>query len=142
MTVWFHLTCAAYKRPLPFLEGLRDAPEEFAEKIQLERAARASLAHRRAPRINGAERAPTGQARCRSCHQPILRGTWRIRIVFYEEGRFSPGGYVHLACRQAYFETDEILDQVLHFSPHLSDDERDAFRHAYEGNEEPAQDAK
>jgi hypothetical protein len=45
--------------------------------------------------------------------------------VFYEEGRFSPGGYLHLTCRKVYFETDEVLDQLLHFSPALSDAERE-----------------
>jgi hypothetical protein len=44
--------------------------------------------------------------------------------VFYLEGRFSPGGYIHLTCRKAYFETDEVLDQILRFSPALSDAER------------------
>ena len=67
---------------------------------------------------------------CRSCRQPIARGSWRIRLVFYEEGRFSPGGFVHLDCRKAYFETDDVLDQVLHFSPALSDSEREALRRA------------
>jgi hypothetical protein len=45
--------------------------------------------------------------------------------VFYEEGRFSPGGYLHLTCRKAYFETDKVLDPILHFSPALSDAERE-----------------
>jgi hypothetical protein len=45
--------------------------------------------------------------------------------VFYEEGRFFPGGYIHLTCRKVYFETDEVLDQLLHFSPDLSDAERE-----------------
>ena len=97
----------------------------------LERAARSSSAQRRLPRINGAERSPSGQARCRSCREPIVRGSWRVRLVFYEEGRFFPAGYVHLACRRAYFETDDVLDQVLHFSRELSDGEREEFRRAY-----------
>jgi hypothetical protein len=79
---------------------------------------------------NGAEKAPTGQARCRHCRQPIERGSWRIRLVFFEEGRFSPGGFVHLDCRKAYFDTD-ILDQVLHFRSALSDGEREELRRAF-----------
>jgi hypothetical protein len=98
----------------------------------LERAARGSLAHRRLPRIDGAEKAPSGQAKCRSCRERIERGSWRIRLVFYEEGRFAPGGYVHLGCRQAYFETSELRDQVLHFSPALSGEERKELRRALE----------
>ena len=123
-TLWFHPLCAAYKRPEPVLETLAQAPGSVPEPEALERAARSASAHRRLPRIDGAERAPTSQAKCRSCHEPIARGAWRIRLVFYEEGRFNPAGFVHLACHMNYFETDDILDPLLHFSPDLSDEER------------------
>ena len=131
MTLWFHPACAAYKRPQPLLQALGETLMAVPERERLERAARSSSAQRRIPRIDGAERSPSGQARCRSCREPIVRGSWRIRIVFYEEGRFFPAGYVHLACRKAYFETDDILDQVLHFSRELSDGEREEFRRAF-----------
>jgi hypothetical protein len=128
MTLWFHPACAAYKRPEPLLQALAETRESVGDREKLERAARSSLAHRRLPRIDGAERAPTGQAKCRSCHQPIARGSWRVRLVFYEEGRFSPGGFVHLDCRQAYFETDDILDHVLCFSSALSEGDCEELR--------------
>jgi poly(ADP-ribose) polymerase-like protein len=130
MTLWFHPACAAYKRPEPLLEALGVTPGSEPDREKLESAARGSLAHRRVPRIDGAERAPSGQARCRHCREPIERGAWRIRLVHYDEGRFSPGGYVHLGCRKAYFETDDILNQVLHFSPALSEPEREELRRA------------
>jgi hypothetical protein len=130
MTLWFHPTCAAYKRPEPFLQTLAGTAQSVPDREGLERAARGSLAHRRLPRIDGAERAPSGQAKCRSCRERIERGSWRIRLVFYEEGRFAPGGYVHLGCRQAYFETDELRDQVLHFSSALNAEEREELRRA------------
>jgi hypothetical protein len=50
--------------------------------------------------------------------------------VFYEEGRFSPGGFVHLGCRKAYFETNDVLDQVLHFSSDLTEGECEELRRA------------
>ncbi|MBI4292648.1 MAG: hypothetical protein HY661_14325 [Betaproteobacteria bacterium] len=130
MTLWFHPACAAYKRPEPLLQTLGGTLENIPDRARLERAARSSLAHRRLPRIDGAERSPSGQAKCRSCHKPIGRGSWRIRLVFYEEGLFSPGGFVHLDCRKAYFETDDILDLVLHFSSGLSDGEREELKRA------------
>src|SRR5258708_12125321 len=120
MTVWFHPHCAAYKRPEPLLQALVETSANMPDRESLERAARASLAHRRLPRIDGAERSPGAQAKCRSCREPIPRGSWRIRLVFYEEGRFVPGGFVHLDCRIAYSETDDVLDRVLHFSRDLS----------------------
>lgn len=131
MTVWFHPLCAAYKRPEPLLEALGETSTEVPERDALERAARTSLAHRRRPRINGAERSPSGQASCRHCRQPIERGSWRIRLAFYEDGRFEPGGFVHPRCREAYFETGDVLEQVLHFSPALSEGERDELRRAF-----------
>lgn len=128
MTAWFHPLCAAYKRPEPLLEALEQAPAKPPEAPHLERAARASLSHRRRPRISGAERAPTGQAKCRSCREPIARGTWRIRLAFYEDGRLAPGGFIHLGCRKAYFETEDLAEQILHFSVELSDAEREELR--------------
>ena len=130
MTVWFHPECAAYKRPEPLLQALAETAENVPDRERLEQAARSGLAHRRLPRINGAERAPRGQAKCRSCREPIERGSWRIRLVLYEEGQFSPGGFVHLDCRKAYFDTNGVVDQVLHFSSDLSDDDREELRRA------------
>lgn len=131
MTHWFHPSCAAYKRPEALLEGLGASEAEISDRGDLERRARASLAQHRLPRIDGAERAPGGQAKCRSCHTPIERGSWRIRLVLHDEGVFSAGGFIHAGCRQAYFETADILEQVLHFSPALSDTEREALREAF-----------
>ena len=132
MTLWFHPTCAAYKRPEQLLQLIGETPVDVPDRENLERRARRTLEHRRLPRIDGAERAPTSQAKCRYCHQPIERGTWRIRLVFFQDGRFDPGGFIHLGCREAYFETGEIADQVLHFSPDLSDPERQELGRACE----------
>lgn len=74
------------------------------------------------------EPAASGRSKCRGCGQAIPRGNWRVRLVFYEKGRFAPGGFVHLDCRNAYFETDDILDQLLYFSPALSAGEREELR--------------
>jgi hypothetical protein len=124
-TLWFHPLCAAYKRPESMLAALEQSPEKPPAAEALERAARGSAAQRRLARIDGAERAPSGQAKCRNCREPIAKGVWRIRLVFYEEGRFSPSGFVHLGCRAAYFETTAgILPPVLHFSPGLSEEDR------------------
>src|SRR5947209_7758585 len=81
--LWSHPMCAAHKRPEPLLEILAQARESVPEPEALERAARGASAHRRLPRIDGAERASSSQAKCRHCHEPIARGTWRIRLVFY-----------------------------------------------------------
>src|SRR6476661_10117942 len=58
MTLWFHPLCAACKRPEPLLEALAETSANLPDRESLESAARASLAHRRLPRIDGAERSP------------------------------------------------------------------------------------
>ena len=130
VTHWFHPACAAYKRPEAIVASLADAPPELPEQVDLERIAAATSALPRLMRIDGAERAPSSQARCRQCKEPIEKGGWRIRLVFHEEGTFSPGGFLHLRCRAPYFETADVLFPVLHFSPALDDADRDALREA------------
>jgi len=132
ITLWFHPMCAAYKRPDSIMETLAAGTGEVPNRDDLERAARSSLAQHRLARIDGAERAK-GQATCRSCRDPIPKGAWRIRLVFYEEGQFNPSGFIHLGCGKAYFETGEILDHVLHFSAGLADADRDELRTAITG---------
>lgn len=132
MTFWFHPICAAYKRPEPVLKALEETTNDVTDREALERGARISLQHRRLPRIDGAEAAPGGQAKCRHCRQPIERGSWRIRLVFFEEGLFSPGGFVHLQCRADYFETADVLDRILRFSSALNPDQLEQLRRALE----------
>ena len=124
MTLWFHPLCAAYKRPEPVLQTLAESPGSAPDATAIERAARFSASFRRLPRIDGAERAPSGQAKCRHCKEKIEKGAWRIRLVFFEDGRFMPGGFVHLDCRGDYFEHADVLEPLLHFSPALSDEDR------------------
>ena len=131
MTLWFHPLCAAYKRPEAILQKLAESASGIEEAAALERAARDNSAQRRLPRVDGAERAPSGQAKCRHCKQRIDKGAWRIKLVFFEEGRFSPGGSIHLDCRNDYFEGHDVLAAMLHFSPDLADDERAELVRAY-----------
>lgn len=123
-TFWFHPLCAAYKRPEALLQMLGETAADVPDRQQLDQVARRSLEHPRLQRIDGAERARGGQAKCRHCGEPIAKASWRIRLAFYDEGRFSPGGFIHFDCRAPYFDTAEVLDAVLHFSPELTDDER------------------
>jgi hypothetical protein len=43
---------------------------------------------------------------------------------------FTPGGFVHLSCRNDYFETSNVMDQVLHFSSNLGTEDQDELRRA------------
>jgi len=135
MTLWFHLICAAYARPEPFLEVAASAGDAGTS---LMKAAQFGIDHRRVPRIHGAERAPTGRARCRSCKELIAKDEWRIALVFFEEFRFEPGGFVHAGCAQPYFETTDIVDRIRHFSPDLKDTDISTLEQALRTARAPA----
>lgn len=137
MTLWFHLRCAAYKRPEPFLETLAAEPADDAEAEararidapdELRAAAEHGITHRRLPRVAGADRAPTGRAHCRSCRELIAKDAWRVGLVFFEEYRFQPSGFIHAECALEYFGTTDVLSRVRHFRPELEPADLDELK--------------
>ena len=112
MTLWFHLQCAAYKRPEPFSEVVTDAPDPG----QYEQTLADGIEHHRLQRINGLEQAPSGRARCRHCKEMIAKDDWRIPLTFFEDGMFNPSGNIHLSCAGDYFGTIAIADRLAWFS--------------------------
>src|SRR5215831_8273356 len=62
MTHWFHIPCAAYMRPEPFLATLPEATEPIEDRAHLEHEAQLGLAHRRLPRATTIGRASPGRA--------------------------------------------------------------------------------
>jgi hypothetical protein len=142
MTLWFHIVCGVYKRPEPFLAALDetdadletvDTPAAAGHTVDwLRGEAAIGMEHRRLPRLNGAGRAPTGRARCRGCKELIPQDDWRIALVYYEEGFFSPSGFIHAGCARHYFEAPElaaaaIMRRIRHFSSTLTEDELTAI---------------
>lgn len=125
MTHWYHVACAAYRRPGAFLEALDGTAEELAAAIEdrdhLKHEAGLGIAHRRLPRVSGAARAPSGRATCRSCREAIPKDAWRIALQYYEDGRWVPSGSIHMRCAAGYLETTEILDRIKHSAPDLSE---------------------
>ncbi len=130
-THWYHPTCGALRRPEAFLAALaasRTGPPhgealhvEHMEQLRVE--AEAGLTHHRLPRVSTASRAPTGRATCRGCKALIEKDSWRIALVYYEEGRFSPSGYIHAACAGSYLETTDVLWRIHQWSPALSQED-------------------
>jgi hypothetical protein len=130
MTHWFHLTCAAYRRPEPLLETLAAIEATIEDLDRLTQQAQLGVTHRRLPRVSTAGRASSGRATCRACKEPIAKDPWRIALVFYDDGRFVPSGFIHAACTGPYIETTDIIDRVQYFSPDLSTADLDELRAA------------
>jgi hypothetical protein len=116
---WFHLRCAALKRPErfgPMLEATPDVPD----RETLEDYVKSSLDHPRLVRILRAERAPSGRAHCRHCREIVEKGALRVALEIWEDGRFNPMGSIHATCAPSYFGTREELAKRLEIaSPEL-----------------------
>ena len=115
---WFHLECAALRRPErfgPMLEATPDAPdrERLAELVK------SGLEHPRLVRLLRAEKAPSGRAHCRHCREIIDKGAFRIALEIWEDGRFSPMGSIHVTCGPSYFGTRELMPRLERGSPDL-----------------------
>ncbi|MEZ5292901.1 MAG: hypothetical protein R2745_17605 [Vicinamibacterales bacterium] len=122
-TQWYHPACGAYRRPEAFLAAVAQTSVPLLDRGRLEAAAALGAAHHRLARVDRASRAPSGRAACRACRAPIPKDAWRIGLLFWQDGRFVPAGYIHPACAASYLETTDILDRLRHFSPDLTDDD-------------------
>ncbi len=139
-TYWFHPECAALKRPAVVVESLdsesssADPPAGLVDPARwtpLRAWAQRALTHDRLPRLSGGQRAPSGRARCRSCHTLIEKSGWRVAIDIWEDGRFAPLGYVHARCATAYVGVDELgdlVERVEHFTRGLDPAQAQALR--------------
>jgi len=130
MTIWFHVLCAAFKRPEVLLEVLETPEAELVDCDGLKSIAEFGIAHERLPRVKGAQRSPSSRATCRSCRELIEKETWRIPLGYFEMGRFQPSGNIHAKCALEYLGTVEVIDRVRHFNPDLDQDDLDEFKHA------------
>lgn len=132
MTIWFHLPCGAYRRPEALLAALEGSEASLERSEWLKDQARLGLEHHRLPRAAGVERSSSGRAACRSCREKIDQGSWRIRLAFFEDGRFTPGGFLHPSCATDYLGTSELLERLLCFSAELGPEERTSVAEALE----------
>ncbi len=124
---WYHPVCAAFRRPEAFIQAVEGTDVAVPDRDALVAVAAEGVAHHRLPRIDRAERASTGRAACRACRAPIAKDTWRIALLFWQDGRFAPSGFVHATCAADYFETANLLDRVRHFTPGLTGTDLEAL---------------
>ncbi len=117
---WHHPACAAFRRPEAFLQAVEGRDLTLPNRDALVAVAAEGAAHHRLPRLDRAERASSGRAACRACRALIPKDAWRIALLFWQDGRFAPAGFVHATCATTYFETANLLERLQHFTPDLT----------------------
>jgi len=124
-THYYHLICAADRRPEALHETLPTTELEVPDRAELERVTQLGIEHRRLQRAARAERASSGRAHCRHCKEPIAKGELRIALEYVEDGMVSGGGFIHLGCAKDYFGTTELRARLERTSPKLEAEDRE-----------------
>jgi len=129
---WFHVRCAALRRP-ERIAPLLEADANLPERERLLAFTKEGVEHHRLPRIAGAARASSGRAHCRHCRELIEKGSWRVILEIWEDGRFSPMGFIHTACAKDYFGTTGALERIQLIAEGFSESDLEELRAALGG---------
>lgn len=123
---WFHPRCAADRRPDVLLQGLAtsELPSDSLseqELTTLQTIAEFCSLHPRAARFTKVGLAPSGRARCRGCKELIEKDSLRLDLSIFQDGRFDPMGYLHVACLSSYAEAKVPWLRLEHLCEGLSE---------------------
>lgn len=99
---YYHLTCAAERRPKTFAALLESLSPARTDLEPLREAAELALRHHRLERLGALERSKSARASCRYCRAPIDKGSWRVALQPIEDGRLGAWGFLHFACVAEY----------------------------------------
>jgi Poly(ADP-ribose) polymerase and DNA-Ligase Zn-finger region len=135
-TLWYHLACAAEKRPEKLAAALREHAGEPLELGELERAIADGVENPKLSAVVRAEHAPTGRARCQHCREKIDKDVLRVAYERDEEPMgMASVSYVHATCAAAHFGRSGLVAKLERTSPGLDDADRDELRRAIESAE-------
>ena len=116
---WFHLSCAAGKKPLELEAALGRFEGELPTRAALVEAIAETI--RKNPKkarpaaLPFAERAATGRSRCLACEVQIEKGELRIAIereVGVGAMVMKSNGYLHPACALAHTGDQDLLERL------------------------------
>ncbi len=135
---YYHLPCAAERRPKPFAAFLASLDPPRNDLEGLATSAALGVEHARLERLGLLERSKSARANCRQCHEPIEKGAWRVALQPIEEGRVAAWGFVHLACAGAYTGIKPSLKRLTRYTELLSPEEAAVIASTLEAMPTPA----
>lgn len=128
---WFHLACAAEKRPEKLRAALADCPFEVPDRASLEKVIADGIQNPGLASVKRAERAPTGRATCQQCHEKIDKGSLRIALERESEAMaMATTSYIHAACAPEHIGAAGLLAK-LERANGLAPEDRDELERAF-----------
>lgn len=128
-THWFHLPCAAERRPEKLGAALEGYEGEVPERAALTQIVKDGAANPKLADVRRAEHAPTGRASCQQCHEKIAKD--ELRVAFEREPvegqAMATTAYVHLKCSAEFFGGVGLKAKLLRTNAELGDDDKTAI---------------
>lgn len=112
---WYHLPCAALKKPTQLKQALAAFTGEVPNKAELEKTLEESAKKQKPSAFPYAERASTGRSRCQQCEEPIQKGALRVAVereVETSSFRTAGAGYLHPECAKEYTKDDQLISKI------------------------------
>jgi len=100
-TLWFHVACAAERRPAKLAEAFRDYAGEVPDRAALEAIVADGVSNPKLAEVARVERAPTGRATCQECHEKIAKDELRVAVEKEVEGMPPTTSFIHLRCARS-----------------------------------------
>jgi hypothetical protein len=119
---WYHLTCAAKKKPIPVQSALKAFVGEVPGRTELE--ALLAEADRTGSVFPYVERAPTGRSKCLQCREAIETGSLRVateREVDAGTTTRAGTGYLHPKCAGDFLQQEDLMATLRQNSRGLAD---------------------
>lgn len=112
---WYHLPCAALKKPAQLKVALDAFTGEVPNKDELLKTLEESSKKLKPSNYPYAERASTGRSRCQQCAEPIEKGKLRVAVereVETASFRTAGAGYLHPRCAKEYTKDEQVLEKI------------------------------
>jgi len=112
---WYHLPCAALKKPAQLRTALAAFQGEVPNRAEIEKTLEESAKKIKPSTFPYAERASTGRARCQACQRPIEKGSLRVAVereVETSAMAVKSAGYLHPRCARAFTKDDQVLEKI------------------------------
>jgi len=119
-THWFHLMCAAEKRPEKLAAAVATYTDELPERATLDSVIRSGIDNPKLTTVRRGERASSGRARCQHCRELIEKGALRVAVEREEESAMAALSYVHAKCAPEYLGSSGLFEKLRRTSPDLS----------------------
>jgi hypothetical protein len=113
---YYHVSCAAERRPKPFVALVSTLDPPRTELASWLAAAQLATAHHRLERLGVLERSKSARANCRFCRELIEKDAWRVAVQPIEDGRLGAWGFLHLRCVAAYAGVKPSAERLLRYS--------------------------